>query len=101
MPTVSGSPSAIHESSFSIGVWVYMGIGQMAPMRVRKDAGSDDSRRWIYKWVQTSGALVHFDTHKLAVRRSSQDMRQAALPRSPRLENGSVYIRMLYNRKFN
>jgi hypothetical protein len=78
-----------------------MGIGQMAPMRVRKDAGSDDSRRWIYKWVQTSGALVHFDTHKLAVRRSSQDMRQAALPHSPRLENGSVYIRMLYNRRFN
>jgi hypothetical protein len=28
---VSGSPSATHESSFSIGVWIYMDIGQMAP----------------------------------------------------------------------
>jgi hypothetical protein len=75
-----------------------MDIGQMAPTRIRKDAGFDDARRWIYKWVNTSGALAYFDTHKLAVRRSSQDMRQAALPRSSRLENGSVYIRMLYNR---
>lgn len=36
MPTVSGSPSATHESSFSIGVWIYMDIGQMAPTRDRK-----------------------------------------------------------------
>jgi len=33
---VSGSPSATHESSFSIGVWFYMDIGQMAPTRVRR-----------------------------------------------------------------
>lgn len=98
MPTVSGSPSATHESSFSIGVWIYMDIGQMAPTRDRKDAESDDGRRWIYKWMNTSGALVHFDTHKLAVRWPSQDRRQAPLPCLPRPEDGSVYIRMLYNR---
>ena len=75
-----------------------MDIGQMAPMRVRKDAGSDDARRWIFTWVNTSGGLACFDAHKLAERRSSQGMHQAELPCPPRLENGSVYIRMLYNR---
>lgn len=71
MPMVSRSPSATHESFFSIGVRIYMDIGQMVPMRVRQDAESDDARGWIYKWVDTSGALVHFNTHKLAMRRSS------------------------------
>jgi hypothetical protein len=73
-----------------LGRWHRRGIG--------KDAESDDGRRWIYKWMNTSGALVHFDTHKLAVRWPSQDRRQAPLPCSPRPEDGSVYIRMLYNR---
>ena len=76
-------------------IWI---LGRWHQRGIEKDAESDDGRRWIYKWMNTSGALVHFDTHKLAVRWPSQDRRQAPLPCSPRPEDGSVYIRMLYNR---
>jgi len=46
--------------------------------------------------MYTSGELVHFDKRKLAVRQLSQG--RHALPWPPRLEDGSVYISMLYNR---
>jgi hypothetical protein len=75
-----------------------MDTGQMAPTTFRKGAESGDARRWIHRCVQTSGALVHLNTHKLAARRSPQGRRQASLPGPLRLENGSVYIRMLYNK---
>ena len=71
----------------------------MAPTRDRKRRRIRRRKKMDeHKWMNTSGALVHSDTQKLAVRWPSQDRRQASLPCSPRPEDGSVYIRMLYNR---
>jgi hypothetical protein len=48
--------------------------------------GADEWRACALRYPQAGREMVF------------QDMRQAALPRSSRLENGSVYIRTLYNR---
>jgi len=42
VPMVSRSPSATHESSFSIGVWIYVDIGQM-DTNSRNGFGFDDA----------------------------------------------------------
>jgi hypothetical protein len=75
-----------------------MDIGQMAPTRVRKTPNSktqDDgfTSGWTHVARLCTSTPTSWPRDDLP-----RAYRQVALPDPPRSENGSVYIRMLYNR---